>query len=143
MYKGIFWSYLSWFDDDMYGATVLPIRVKCDADGNPLEAVEFSSKSGENFNHKTEWEKMKATSRMCRKHPFDYFPRGRVEVNNGNIKVFANPVIIAEESAKNMVVKAFELEDVVEKIIWIADESKHYSFLVDCMSGDYLDDDED
>ena len=40
MYKGIFWFYLTCFDDDMFGVTVLPVKVKCDLSGNALEEVE-------------------------------------------------------------------------------------------------------
>ena len=130
MYKGIFWSYMSWFDDDMYVPVILPIRVKCDINGNALEEVIYSSKSGKNFNHKAEWEKKKETSRLCRKHPFDYFPRGRVEVRNGRIQIFANPVILSEE-VKKLIIETFELEDVKGKIFWIADNSPHYKYIVD------------
>ena len=49
MYKGIFWCYLTCFDDDMFGVTVLPVKVKCNLSGSALEEAEFSSKSGDNF----------------------------------------------------------------------------------------------
>lgn len=143
MYKGIFWCYLTCFDDDMFGVTVLPVKVKCDLSGNVLEKAEFSSKSGDNFNHKIEWKKRKASTRICRRHPYNHFPRGRVEIKNGKIKIFANPVIIEEADAKESVVKAFELEEVKDKISWIADGSKHYCFAVDAMSGAFLDEEFD
>ena len=57
--------------------------------------------------------------------------------------MFANPVIIAEEEAKKVIIEAFELDDEKDKISWIADNSKHYSFVVDSMDGGFLDDDED
>lgn len=55
MYKGIFWRAL-----DREGEPVLICRkVLCDADGVPTESfVDFSAKSGDNFNHKAEWEKL-------------------------------------------------------------------------------------
>lgn len=131
MYKGIFWTYMSWFDDEIYVPVIFPIKVKCDINGNALEEVEFSSKSGENFNHKAEWEKKKETSRLCRNHPFDYFPRGRVEIRNGKIYIYANPVIISEDEAKKLIIETFELEDALDNIAWIADNSEHYKYFVD------------
>lgn len=131
MFKGIFWNYMSWFDDEMYVPVILPIKVKCDINGNALEKIEFSSKSGDNFNHKAEWEKKKETSRLCRNHPFDYFPRGRVEIRNGKIHIYANPVILSDEVVKKLIIETFELADVMEKISWIADNSEHYKYIVD------------
>ena len=88
-------------------------------------------------------EKRKASARICRRHPYNHYPRGRVEIKNGKIKIFANPVIIEEADAKESIVKAFELEEVRENISWIADGSKHYCFAVDAMSGAFLDDEDD
>lgn len=143
MYKGIFWCYLTCFDDDMFGVAVLPVKVKCDLSGSALEDVEFSSKSGDNFNHEIEWEKRKDSARIFRRHPYNYYPRGRVEIKNGKIKIFANPVIMEEPDAMESIIKAFELEEVKNMIFWIADGSKHYCFAVDAMSGAFLDDEDD
>ena len=107
-----------------------------------LEEAEFSSKSGDNFNHEIEWEKRKDSARICRRHPYNYYPRGRVEIKNGKIKIFANPVIMEEPDAMEDIIKAFELEEVKDNVSWIADGSKHYCFAVDGMSGAFLDDDE-
>ena len=142
MYKGIFWCYVLCFDDDMFIHNLETVRVQCDMNGNPLEPIEFSSKSGDNFNHEIEWEKIMADVRPGRRKPFDYYPRGRVEVKNGVIKVFANPVIVADEDAKDAVVHFFELKDVVDKIKWIADGSKHYEYCVDAMDAACRDDEE-
>jgi hypothetical protein len=144
MNKGIFWCYVTVFDDDMFSHTINPVMVRCDRDGKALEEVEYSSKSGENFNHKIEWEKKTASVRKSQRKPFDYYPRGRVEVTPGSVKVFANPVIIADEDAKKAIVQCFELEEVKDDIKWIADNSKHYRYCRDAM-GDaaWLDDDEE
>jgi NAD-dependent DNA ligase len=105
MYKGIFWCYVSCFDDDLYAHTVLPVRVKCDINGKETENVEYSSKSGENFNHEIEWEKLAETSRKYRNKPFDFYPRGRVEIKNGKVRIFANPIIIEDDEAKALIEK--------------------------------------
>ena len=134
MKKGIFWCYVSCFDDDMYTHQLLTVMVDCDISGKPMEKAEFSSKSGENFNHKTEWEKRHNNSKRTRNKPFDYYPRGRVEIKNGKIRIFANPVIIDDDEAKSLIVKTFELEDVKDDISWICDNSRHYRYAEDAMS---------
>ncbi len=55
----------------------------------------------------------------------------------------ANPVILAEEDAKASIIELFELEEYRDKIIWIADNSRHYRFVTDTMACFYPDDDEE
>lgn len=50
MRKGIFWCK----DSDAEAVELIIISVECDGDGNPKAQAIFSSKSGENFNHKAE-----------------------------------------------------------------------------------------
>ncbi len=46
------------------------------------------AKSGDNYNHRLLWDHVKP--RRCNK-PFDYYPRGRVEISNkGNPVVYMN-----------------------------------------------------
>ena len=143
MYKGIFWCYVSCFDDDLYSHTVLPVRVKCDINGKEIENVEYSSKSGENFNHEIEWRKLAKGNRKYRNKPFDFYPRGRVELKNGKVKIFANPTIIEDEEALALIIRAFELESVKSSIELHADNSKHYRYAEDAMdSMAWLEDDD-
>ena len=51
LYKGIFWY-------DPKRRMLITKKIACDENGVALEAVEYSSKSGDNFNHKAEWAKM-------------------------------------------------------------------------------------
>lgn len=44
------------------------------------------TKSGENFNHKIEWRKF--GKEITKGKEYNYFPRGRVEINKGRITVF-------------------------------------------------------
>ena len=144
MYKGIFWCYSVCWDDDISCNHLLPVRVRCDMNGEPLEEAEFSAKSGENFNHEKEWEKLKEMARICRRYPYNYFPRGRVEVKGGAVKIFANLIIMEDDEAKKLIVEAFELSD-INNIKWIADNSDHYRYCMDAMgedSGVWLDDED-
>lgn len=129
MKKGIFWCYVLCPADDKQENKLLTVMVDCDISGKTLENVEFSSKSGENFNHKSEWEKQYI--KINGNKPFDYYPRGRVEIKNGKIRIFANPVIIADEEAKALIIKTFELEENKNDIAWISDNTKHYRYADD------------
>ena len=76
MKKGIFWC-------DSFGRDsphLIVVSVKCDADGKSDRPIDFSSKSGQNFNHKAEWQKLSRS--VTRGQPFNYYPRGRVEIKN-------------------------------------------------------------
>ncbi len=132
MFKGIFWCYVICFDFDMYTHNLITVKVPCDGDGNPLEKADFSSKSGDNFVHKIEWDKILEKNRF--NHPYNFYPRGRVEINNGRIRIYANPVIICDEEARGLIVKTFELKEREKEIKWIADNSKHYQYDIDAMS---------
>ena len=130
MYKGIFWCYRKEFvlgNEVMSSVIVTPIKVKCDIDGNALEEVAYSSKSGNNFNHESEWRKL--DTKFTKGRPFNFFPRGRIEINAGKIKLFANPTILADEGMMEAVLRSFELSD--QKVTLIADNSYHYKYLGD------------
>ena len=131
LYKGIFWCYWSEGTDSEKDAPhIIATRVLCDADGNALEEVELSSKRGSNFNHKAEWERKAKDIRFnFGKLPYNYFPRGRVEINKSRIKIFASPIIVGNISAQNSVVEGFCIEDKKDEIQWKADNSKHYQYI--------------
>ena len=47
MRKGIFW----WKNSGAEGTELITVSVVCDKNGDSQEPVQFSSKSGNNFNH--------------------------------------------------------------------------------------------
>ena len=119
MQKGIFWM----LPED--GGTVLKVSVPCNEAGESLDqTVCDSSKSGENFNHKAEWEKL--GRRVTKGLPFDYYPRGRVEVKNGRVTIFLNPTL-CEVAALQRIYAAFDLT-ASRNIRIVADGSKHYRY---------------
>ncbi|NEX01673.1 hypothetical protein SAMN04487829_1278 [Pseudobutyrivibrio sp. NOR37] len=124
MKKGIFWWNIVYIDDWSF-IRLIPVMVECDINGNPIEDVVFSSKSGENFNHKIEWKKQKDSN----KYQYNYFPRGRVEIKNGKVRIFANPIVFEDNESKELIIKIFELHDVADKINWISDNSSHYQYV--------------
>lgn len=120
MYKGIFWCYKGFYEEYYF----YTVKVRCDTNGTPLESIEFTSKSGDNFNHKVEWEKRGKIGK-----PYNYYPRGRIEIRNGKIKIYANPILIADSVVQCHIIEHFELEDEKTKIKWIPDYSTHYEYL--------------
>ena len=64
------------------------VAIPCDRNGVTNETVAFSAKSGESFNHKTEWSKLDKS--ITQGKPFNYYPRGRVEIRNGKATIFLN-----------------------------------------------------
>ncbi len=63
MHRGVFWL----IEDEILAVPYDPT------------ATHGIAKSGENYNHELLWEFVKP--RKCRK-PFNYYPRGRVEIDN-------------------------------------------------------------
>jgi hypothetical protein len=62
LYKGIFW-----FAPNR--GQLIVRKVACDHNGSALEAVEYSSKLGDNFNHKVEWAKL--PREVTEGHPYN------------------------------------------------------------------------
>ena len=81
------------------------------------------SKYGENYNHKLLWEHVKPKG--CNKS-FDYYPRGRVEINKrGKVTIYMNKNIGEDSIASIM--NAFGLSEA--KIHY--DGSEHYKCYLD------------
>ena len=102
MRKGIFWC--ANFDTEC--PELITVSAACDKNGDSKELVRFSSKSGNNFNHRPEWERLDRSITAGR--PFNYYPRGRVEIKNGKATVFLNPAI-NKECIVYRIMDAFEL----------------------------------
>ena len=88
--------------------------------------MHFSSKSGDNFNHRFEWEHL--DRRITEGQPFNYYPRGRVEIKNRKATVFLNP-IINKQCIVSKIIDEFALMS--GELIGInikSDGSNHYHF---------------
>lgn len=84
------------------------------------------SKSGDNYNHKLLWEHVKP--RGCNK-PFDYYPRGRVEISNKGKPIVYMNYNIGEDAIESIML-AFNLKE-IPKIH--CDGSEHYKCYLDRM----------
>ncbi len=120
MFKGIFWF--------VPQSDVLIVKkVACTSNGEALETTNYSSKSGDNFNHRLEWSNF--SRKVTNGLPYNYYPRGRVEVKNGSVNVYMNPTLktpMLEERIK----AEFMLVDESVSVRFIADGSMHYQYLV-------------
>ena len=82
------------------------------------------SKSGDSYVHRKIWKEIKP--RKCR-YPYNYYPRGRVEITSKNVCIlYMNPNI--GEEYMDEIMKKFGLVS-VSKIIY--DNSSHYRSYLD------------
>ncbi len=123
MKKGIFW-YVSGGED---GPGLVTVSVKCSPDGTALEPCGYSSKSGDGFNHRAEWTKMGRD--VTGGHPFDHYPRGRVEIRNGKATVYLSPYFM-ENGLFGLIYKEFGLDEpgALKSVALKADGSRHYRY---------------
>lgn len=122
MRKGIFWC----TNFDAESTELITVSVVCDKYGDSQEPVQFSSKSGNNFNHRLEWERL--DRKIMGWQSFNYYPRGRVEIKNGKATVFLNP-IINKECIVRKLIGAFDLMTGELNCISVkSDGSNHYHF---------------
>lgn len=114
--KGIFW----YIDGKIVSKNVI-----CNESGRAFEMCEYSSKSGDNFNHKAEWAKLPKQVRCG--HPYNYYPRGRVEVKDGKATIWINPSLDDEKIlAKIKKTFGLDINEIPTKIK--CDNSKHYEY---------------
>ena len=123
MRKGIFWC----VDASRDNPRLITVSVSCDANGDADPSTVFSSKSGENFNHKAEWDKLGKSVRNG--VAYNYYPRGRVEIRNRKAIIFLNPDI-NQEHILRLICETFELQlsDDLKEVLVKSDGSRHYQF---------------
>lgn len=129
LYRGIFWIPDI---DDIY-SSYLYFQIPCDENGDihnfeisPL----MSSMGADNYNHKKVWNSL--PKRITNGKPFDYYPRGRVEIKHGSAVVYYSPYI-PQEDLKGWLIDKFNLtaSNGIKKIRFIADNSNHYRCYLD------------
>ena len=83
----------------------------------------LNSKYGDNYNHKQTWETY-VPAGLRRGKPYNYYPRGRVEIKEkSKAKIFLNPDIATDEII-TYIIEKFKLQDRAVKVV--ADGSRHY-----------------
>ena len=114
LYSGIFWI------KDMDNPTnELFFMVPTTEYGN--SSTIFNSRNGSTYNHKATW------ATLHQSKPFDYYPRGRVDIQNGVARIFINPNLNTEEII-NLIKSEFNLTtgNGIKKVKVLVDNSEHY-----------------
>lgn len=85
----------------------------------------MSSSGSDNYNHERVWKCLSA--KETNKKPFNYYPRGRIEISSGIAKIF-HSTHIPQEELKRWAIDKFHLtkHNGIIKIKMIADGSAHY-----------------
>ena len=116
--KGVFWY---------KRGELLPFFIPCDENGIVLETPEYplESKDGTNYNHQKLWARLPHT--VTEGNPFNFYPRGRVEIREGKATVFLHPSLFTEEIELE-IVHTFGLvsENKVKLVHFVPDDSAHY-----------------
>ena len=121
MKKGLFWCVN--YDSDK--PTLIIKAIDCDISGKAItNNVQYTSKSGRNFNHKIEWNRFSKS--ITKGKQYNYYPRGRVEINNSKISIFLNPDINKDVVIRK-IIEEFDLV-MIEDIRIISDGSSHYRY---------------
>lgn len=124
--KGIFWIK----DPDNIEDTGIFLDIPCTPDGTAFDGSELNAKTGTTYNHERTW--LLLDSSVTEGRPYNYYPRGRVEISSGKAIIYANPNIANNELVKWCVDK-FNLTAAngINKIRIIADGSQHYKCYLD------------
>lgn len=101
MSKGIFWfpCFVGTEGELIFTGEIVALLVPCGEDGNPevpasLATHEYNSRNGRSNTHKDSWKAVTAGRKDLRGIPWNYFPRGRVEISRGRAFIFMNPEIL-------------------------------------------------
>ena len=122
LYKGVFWITEAQLKQYFF-------RIPCNSMGDITGATEYPlcSKDGTNYNHKILWSLLPKS--LTGNKPFNYFPRGRVEIRNSKATVYLNPDINAE-GIQSYIIGLFGLtkENGIKSVRFISDGSNHYKY---------------
>lgn len=127
MYKGIFWIIdLESLDNKL--VFKISVDFKGNIKGNNI--FKLNSKKHNNYNHKKTWEEL--SEKKYKGKSYDYYPRGRVEINNCKATIYANPNICTD-TIMAWIIDEFGLyrNNGIKKISIITDHSKHYRCYMD------------
>lgn len=89
--RGIFWV-IAESEEELIDKNIFDIHIMCSPDGIPSQEYSFNSKNGETYNHKATWSRLDKS--ITKGKPFDYYPRGRVEIRNGKATIWMNGNIL-------------------------------------------------
>jgi len=126
MRKGLFWVI-----NELDNWHLIIFAAECDHNGALLDGQSFyNSRKGNSYAHKNSWESAAGDcSREVRNKPWNYYPRGRVEIANVKAIIYHNPNIAKWLEFESTVLREFGLESF--PVRFMPDYSKHYQSLVE------------
>lgn len=109
LYRGIFWV------KDIDSFTSVVMKTECNYNGFFTIAPDFEllAKSGTEFNHQAAWSTL--SKRETDNKPYNYYPRGRVEIRNGKAVIYANGNI-ADEKLLKWAINEFNFPETSESL---------------------------
>ena len=120
MNRGIFWIIDK---DDLANNDPYLFKIKTDMDGNVLDhELPLNSRNHNNYAHKATWHSLPFN--LTHNKPYNYYPRGRIEIRNGVCKIYLNPELNRQEIVRYLL-DEFELQE-FDQIKVIEDYSEHY-----------------
>ena len=128
LYKGVFW--ITDLDDIDRNENYC-FKIPSDRFGNVVsDGLDLNAKSGTTYNHEKLWRSL--PRKITQGKPFDYFPRGRIEIKNGKATIYLNPLINTEEIQRFLIDK-FNLTEAngIDKTVFSSDWSEHYKCFLD------------
>lgn len=96
--------------------------VLCDFSEAVIIARPVSPEAERMLSHRESWVSVGGGRRV----PWNYYPRGRVELRRGRVIVFANPLCFACEALESGLRDKFGIPETV-KMTFKADDSAHYA----------------
>lgn len=130
--KGIFWFTCTFTDNacDYTNTCLIHLNIPCDTDGNVTDSsVIFNSSNNDSVTHKESWQALVAADKELRTKPWNYFPRGRVDIRKGKALIFMNPNILDCDNYIDIITDAFGIAGL--KVEVKADNSSHYACYAD------------
>ena len=126
LYRGVFWI------KDAVNLDAIVVKEECDDKGMFLGTIDNRrlSKAGCNFNHEAVWKTL--SRNITEGRPYNYYPRGRVEIRSGRAVIFANANIACNRLI-SWCADEFNLtkENGIKSISLKADGSLHYLCYMD------------
>ncbi len=129
LYKGIFWIVDM---DNIERNGNYCFKIPCNQDGISSN-IDFSfgvAKSGDTYNHQATWGKLPRA--LTNGKPYNYYPRGRVEIRNGVARIFLNGNINNDDII-DFLKREFNLtaHNGIKRVLPIEDNSSHYLCYLD------------
>ena len=124
--KGLFWLVKN--DEEKF--ELFCVKMLCYRDGETLEKIETGECESEKLNHERAWSKLDKA--VTQGKPYNFYPRGRVQIKKGKATVYLNP-ILNDGSIVDKICRSFGLtkENGIVDIRIKNDNSRHYQFLME------------